>query len=61
MDAEKIAKGLRPTERKAMLSKDGRGEFSSSTLDRLEAKGLVDRSLWFTDLGLAVRAILKGE
>ena len=61
MDAEAIAKGLKRAEHKAMLTRDGQGEYSSATMDKLLSKGLIERTLRFTDLGHAVRDVLRGK
>lgn len=54
-DIAKIAEGLDRTRRIAMLTRDGMGEYSSTTYRKLSALGLVDHAFRLTDLGQAVR------
>jgi len=59
MDARDIAVGLDNPRRKAMLTRDGLGEYSSTTFHKLRTLGLVDDAFRWTDLGLAVRQHLE--
>jgi len=58
-DVAKIAEGLDRPRRRAMLTRDGMGEYNSTTFNKLLALGLVDHAFRFTDLGLAVRNHIK--
>jgi hypothetical protein len=44
-----------------MLTRDGLGEYNSTTFRKLRVLGLVDDSFRFTDLGLDVRAIIERD
>lgn len=59
--AEAVAHLLRPSERKALTERRGRGNFSGVTLDRLSASGLMDpHDFYPTALGEEVRKALMG-
>ena len=60
-EIETIAKGLDNARRKAIMTRDGMGEYSSTSFNKLLALGLVDHAFRFTDLGQAVRDYLKGQ
>ena len=59
--AEVVAHLLRPSERKALTERRGRGNFSGVTLDRLSGAGLMDPHDYYpTALGEEVRKALMG-
>lgn len=56
-----VVADMRPADKKAMLTRDGQGEYSSAAFGRLLDKGLVDRNFRFTELGWKVRQHLNGD
>lgn len=59
--AATIAAKLDRPRKRAMLTRDGLGEYSSTTFKKLLDLELVSVDFRFTDLGLDVRDILLGE
>jgi hypothetical protein len=60
-DVERIAKKLDNARRKAIMTRDGMGEYSTISFKKLLALGLVDDTFRYTDLGHSVRDYLKGN
>ena len=59
-DLVEVLGKLKPSDRRAMLTRDGAGEYSGAVFDRLHALGLVDRNFRFTELGHAAIRELGG-
>lgn len=60
-DPNAIAERLKPTLKRALLSRPGSGSFSTGAWHKLMDAGLMDDHFWPTDLGFDVRKALGAK